>query len=185
MPSEPNRFTRQEDLVPRTHLAELSTTVIGVGAIGRNVALQLAAIGVPRIQLVDFDTVDDSNCTTQGYALADVGMNKALATLTAIRQIDPTISVETVEDRYRPRLETAEAVFCCVDSIEARAAIWRPTSGGPSLVRRRMLGEVIRILTVAEARAASTIPRRFSPRARPNGPLHRPHHDIRRHIAAA
>ena len=59
--------------------------------------------------------------------LADVGMTKVLATLTAIRQIDPTIQVETVEDRYRPRLETGEAVFCCVDSIEARAAIWRST----------------------------------------------------------
>ncbi len=159
MPSEPNRFTRQDDLVPRARLDEIGATVIGVGAIGRNVALQLAAIGVPRIQLVDFDTVDDSNRTTQGYALADVGMSKALATLTAIRQIDPTIQVETVEDRYRPRLETAEAVFCCVDSIEARAAIWR------TIQRRcrfwcdgRMLAEVIRVLTIAEAEGREYYP---------------------------
>jgi len=116
MPSESNRFARQEDLVPRDRLADIRATVIGVGAIGRNVALQLAAIGVPRIQLVDFDAVDDSNRTTQGYVLADVGMTKVLATLTAIRQIDPAIQVETVEDRYRPRLETGEAVFCCVDA---------------------------------------------------------------------
>ena len=46
--SERDRFARQQDLVPQDRLAELNATVIGVGAIGRQVALQLAAIGVPR-----------------------------------------------------------------------------------------------------------------------------------------
>ena len=49
MPSEANRFQRQEDLVPRDRLADIKATVIGVGAIGRQVCLQLAAIGVPRL----------------------------------------------------------------------------------------------------------------------------------------
>ena len=43
-----NRFQRQEDLVPRDRLQDITATVIGVGAIGRQTALQLAAIGVPR-----------------------------------------------------------------------------------------------------------------------------------------
>ena len=146
-----DRFVRQRELVPQDRLATVTATVIGIGAIGRNVALQLAAIGVPRIQLVDFDVVDASNVTTQGYAAADIGMTKVLATLPAIRRIDPTIQVETMEDRYRPRLEIGSAVFCCVDSIEARAAIWR------SAQRRclfwcdgRMLGEVIRVLAAGD-----------------------------------
>ena len=80
---------------------------------------------MPRIQLVDFDVVDSSNVTTQGYDATDVGMSKVLATLAAIYRLDPTIRVEIVEDRYRPRLDIGQAVFCCVDSIEARAAIWR------------------------------------------------------------
>ena len=143
MPSETDRFSRQEDLVPRNRLAELRATVIGVGAIGRNVALQLAAIGVRQIQLIDFDTVDDSNRTTQGYALGDVGMSKVLATLTAIRHIDPAIQVEPIADRYRPRLETGDAIFCCVDSIEARAAIWRTAQRHCRFwCDGRMLGEV-------------------------------------------
>jgi molybdopterin/thiamine biosynthesis adenylyltransferase len=159
VPSETDRFTRQEDLVPRARLADLRATVIGVGAIGRNVALQLASIGVPRIQLVDFDLVDDSNRTTQGYTLADVGMTKALATLTAIRQIDPTIQIETVEDRYRPRLETGDAVFCCVDSIEARAAIWRSAHRHCRFwCDGRMLGEVVRIVTVADEQGREHYP---------------------------
>jgi len=149
--SEQDRFVRQQDLVPRDRLAAMQATVIGVGAIGRQAALQLAAIGVPRIQLVDFDVVDNSNRTTQGYTLADIGMTKILATLTAIRQLDPAIQVEVIEDRYRPRLAIGDAVFCTVDSIDARAAIWR--SAGTKCrcwCDGRMLGEVIRVLAVAD-----------------------------------
>jgi sulfur carrier protein ThiS adenylyltransferase len=147
---EQDRFTRQQDLVPRDRLAEIRATVVGVGAIGRQAALQLAAIGVPRIQLVDFDVVDATNVTTQGYEAADIGMTKVLATLTAIYQLDPAIQVEAVEDRYRPRVEIGQAVFCCVDSIDARAAIWRSAQRGCRFwCDGRMLGEVIRVLTVA------------------------------------
>ncbi len=149
--SEQDRFVRQQDLVPRDRLAEIRATVIGVGAIGRNVAMQLAAIGVPRIQLVDFDLVDATNVTTQGYTTADVGMTKVLATLAAIYQLDPAIRVEVIEDRYRPRVDTGQAIFCCVDSIDARTAIWRSAQRCCRFwCDGRMMGEVIRILTVAE-----------------------------------
>ena len=68
-----DRFSRQSDLLPREKLQDLTATVIGVGAIGRQVAIQLAALGVPRLQLIDFDTVEETNVTTQGYDFEDVG----------------------------------------------------------------------------------------------------------------
>ena len=77
--SEHDRFVRQQDLVPRDRLAAMQATVIGVGVIGRQAALQLAASGVPPIQLVDFDVVDLGNVTTQGYMAADVGQAKVAA----------------------------------------------------------------------------------------------------------
>ena len=40
-----NRFTRQSGIVPADRLSNVTVSVIGVGAIGRQVALQLAAIG--------------------------------------------------------------------------------------------------------------------------------------------
>jgi hypothetical protein len=152
MPSDRNRFGRQEDLVPRDRLADIRATVIGVGAIGRQVALQLGAIGVLRLQIVDFDQVDLTNVTTQGYLAADIGQPKVLATAAAIARIDPMITVETVQDRYRPRMEIGQAVFCAVDSITARAAIWR--SAGTRCrfwADGRMLGEVLRVLAVTES----------------------------------
>lgn len=113
--------------------------------------MQLAAIGCPQIQLVDFDVVDLSNVTTQGYLAADVGQAKVEATRAAIGQLDPAIRVECIQDRYRPRIEIGDAAFCAVDSIDARAAIWRSAHARCRFwCDGRMLSEVIRVLAVAE-----------------------------------
>ena len=146
-----DRFQRQSGLIPSERLSQLSATVIGVGAIGRQVALQLAAIGTPQIQLIDFDTVELTNITTQGYRIQDLGLAKVNATAQSIRELDDSILVETISDRFRPSLGIGEVIFCCVDSISARAAIWR------SVIRKcefwtdgRMLGETIRVLTTTK-----------------------------------
>ena len=149
-----DRFSRQQDLVPAGRLAEQNITVIGVGAIGRQVALQLAAIGARRLQLVDFDRVDDTNITTQGFLLGDIGQPKVHALERAIARLDPLVEVTAIEDRYRPKFEIGAAVFCCVDSIEARGAIWRSTGRRAEFwTDGRMLGETIRVLVAADGRS--------------------------------
>jgi sulfur carrier protein ThiS adenylyltransferase len=154
-----DRFQRQESLVPHERMASLDTTIIGVGAIGRQVALQLAALGVPKLRLVDFDKVEPTNVTTQGYLHEDIGRPKVDATAGAVWQIDPRLEVTTIDDRYRPHLDVGDAVFCCVDSIETRSAIWR-TAGRRARYWSdgRMLGEVMRILTACEAHGRDHYP---------------------------
>ena len=110
--SDHDRFVRQQELVPQDRLTAIKATVIGVGAIGRQLAFQLAAIGVPRLQLVDFDIVDLTNVTTQGYLAADIGMPKVLATAAAIQQLDPAIAVEMHPGPLSPRMEIGDVVFC-------------------------------------------------------------------------
>ena len=68
-----DRYSRQRDIIPPERLAACRATVIGVGAIGRQVALQLAAMGVPWLQLVDFDVVEPSNLASQGFLEKDLG----------------------------------------------------------------------------------------------------------------
>ena len=147
-----NRFARQADLVPQERLREMLVTVIGVGAIGRQVALQLAAVGVTRLQLIDFDHVEATNITTQGYFVDDLGQTKVEATRTALQRIDPKVEVTPVCDRYRPNMTVGSAVFCCVDSISARAAIWRSAHHDCSFwCDGRMLAEVMRVLTASDS----------------------------------
>jgi len=146
-----DRFERQRQLIPQDRLRDLTGTVIGVGAIGRQVALQLAAMGTPRIQLVDFDRVEASNVTSQGYWQGDIGELKVAATGNAIHAIDPTIVVDTCADRFRPKQSLADVLFCAVDSISARASIWRAVSHRCLFwVDGRMIGETIRVLCAAD-----------------------------------
>ncbi|PAY20991.1 thiamine biosynthesis protein ThiF [Rhodopirellula sp. SM50] len=142
-----DRFTRQSGLVRREGLAGQRVTIIGVGAVGRQVALQLASIGVPRLQLIDFDHVELTNVTTQGYRHDQIGQPKVEATAGDVRLIDSSIDVAVVKDRFRPRQDHGEIVFSCVDSISSRAAIWRRMKSQCDLwIDGRMRGEVVRVL---------------------------------------
>ncbi len=153
------RFERQADLVPRERLESRTVSVIGVGAIGRQVAMQLAALGARRLQLIDFDRIEPTNITTQGYRQEDLGLAKVTATGSAVTQLDPQIALELVEDRYRPQHVLGDAIFCCVDSIDARAAIWRSAGRRCSFwCDGRVLGEVMRILCVAGEQGRSHYP---------------------------
>lgn len=144
-----DRFLRQADLVPRERLRDAPASVIGVGAVGRQVALQLASIGVPALQLIDFDIVDETNITTQGYRSDDVGRPKVESLSAELQRIDTALLIESIAERWRPSQTNEDVVFCCVDSISARAAIWRGLGSSCRFwCDGRMLGEVIRILTV-------------------------------------
>lgn len=145
-----DRFIRQSAMVPRDVLTQQSIYVIGCGAIGRQLAVQLAAIGASNLTLIDFDTVDESNVTTQGYLKGEVGLAKVAALEQTIREIDDTIRVVPVNDRFRlahiPAVKPV--IFCCVDSISAREAIWGQVFDLVSFwADARMLGETIRVLT--------------------------------------
>lgn len=157
--SNQNRFSRQEGLVPRDRLEGLAISVIGVGAIGRQVALQLTSLGARHMTLVDFDEVEEVNVTTQGYLQEDLGKSKVLATAQAISRIDSSVEVSQICARFRPGLPVGDAVFCCVDSISARSAIWRAAGRNAQFwVDGRMLGEVIRVLSVAGGEAREHYP---------------------------
>ena len=153
----PDRFIRQRDLVSTDALALTPATIIGVGAIGRQVAMQLAALGIVQIQLIDFDDVEPHNVTNQGYLESDIGLPKVTATAAAIKGIDHGIEVTSIQDRFRVRQRHHQVVFCCVDSIKARSVIWNHFCSRTDFwADGRMLGEVMRILTASDADSRQT-----------------------------
>jgi sulfur carrier protein ThiS adenylyltransferase len=125
--------------------------VIGVGAIGRQVALQSAAIGVPWLHLVDFDHVEPANLAAQGYLEEDLHLLKVHATAGLCRRINSTIEVMTSPHRFRRSMEIGNVLMCCVDSIKARKLIWDAvgTQAG-FFVDGRMSAEVIRVLAIGD-----------------------------------
>ncbi len=76
-------------------LKNASVLCIGAGGLGSPVLLYLAAAGVGRIGIVDFDVVDDSNLQRQVlYGVDDVGKPKAETAKKRLLNLNPHIEVE-------------------------------------------------------------------------------------------
>lgn len=141
------RYSRQKDLVPMDRLNTLNVSVIGVGAVGRQVSLQLAAMGVQNLHLLDFDKVEESNVASQGYLEGDISKYKVEATGNQCKLINGSINLTVEPDRYRLKTKIGDIVFCCVDSIETRAHIFNAIADRTQLfVDGRMQAEVFRVL---------------------------------------
>ncbi len=134
--------SRQVDLVPADLLASLKIDVVGVGAIGRQVALQLASIGAEKLRLIDHDKVDASNICTQGYVTTDIGENKCIAVRWGINQINSDCDLRILPIEWDYNTPLSEVVFCCVDNMEVRAELHRESRKGDFFVDGRMLAEV-------------------------------------------
>jgi sulfur carrier protein ThiS adenylyltransferase len=145
------RYSRQKDIVPADRFAGCKATVIGVGAIGRQVALQLTAMGIPWLQLTDFDTVEISNLTSQGYMENDLGRPKVEATADICHQINQGLELYSANDRFRRSMEIGNVVFCCVDRIDTRRLIWEAVKDKAGFFcDGRMSAEVLRVLTACD-----------------------------------
>jgi sulfur carrier protein ThiS adenylyltransferase len=156
---EDERYTRQRDIVPADRIACCKATVIGVGAIGRQVALQLSAIGISWLQMIDHDKVEWSNLASQGYLEADMGKLKVNATLDLCWRINANSQIHAVPERFRRSMEIGNVVFCCVDRIDVRRLIWESVKDKVSLfVDGRMSAEVIRILTACDTNSREHYP---------------------------
>jgi hypothetical protein len=154
------RDIRQRGLVPPERLAPCAPLVIGVGAIGRQVALQLAALGVSRLTLFDDDSVQPENLAPQGYWPEDLHRPKVDATADICRRIHPPVQVTALAERFKrstPRdwkVHGDPVLFCCVDSILTRRMIWESSrSTARFFVDGRMSAEVIRTLAVEDPMA--------------------------------
>ena len=110
-------------------LLESTALVIGLGGLGSPVALYLAAAGVGRLVLADFDHVDLSNLQRQiAHGTADVGRLKVDSAADAVRAINPETEVVTVSqaldvDTLDDFVREADVVLDCCDNFATRFAV--------------------------------------------------------------
>ena len=153
------RYSRQQDIIPADQLKQCKATVIGVGAIGRQVALQLAAIGVSQLETIDFDVVEESNLATQGFLQKDLERPKVDVTSELIRKMNPDLNVEVHFERFKRSTPVGNCVFACVDSIVIRKLIWDSVKDKVSFYcDGRMSAEVLRIITACDEESRKYYP---------------------------
>lgn len=77
-----------------------SVLLIGTGGLGAPAAMYLAAAGVGRLGLVDFDRVDTSNLQRQIiHSTKNVGKPKVESAKERLRDINPLIRIDTYDER--------------------------------------------------------------------------------------
>ena len=82
-------------------LKNSSVLIIGTGGLGSPVALYLAAAGIGRIGLVDYDTVDSSNLQRQViHGTSTVGKLKVESARAKLLDLNPDIQVDVYNEPY-------------------------------------------------------------------------------------
>ena len=97
-------------------LKAASVLMIGTGGLGAPTGMYLAAAGIGRLGIVDFDVVDSSNLQRQIiHGTKDVGRRKVDSARDRLADINPHIEIETHETRLTS--ENALGLFANYDII--------------------------------------------------------------------
>jgi adenylyltransferase/sulfurtransferase len=102
-------------------LKAASVLLVGAGGLGSPLGLYLAAAGVGRLGLVDFDAVDTTNLQRQIiHGTRDVGRSKLASARDRIADLNPHVTIEGYETRFTSRnaLEIARDYDLIVDGTD-------------------------------------------------------------------
>src|SRR5438105_4982475 len=111
-PQEVARYSRhlimpEVALEGQKRLKAASVLLIGAGGLGSPLGLYLAAAGIGRIGLVDFDVVDFSNLQRQVlHGTPDVGRTKLQSAKERLNAINPEVHL----DLYETKITSANAL---------------------------------------------------------------------------
>lgn len=130
-PNKNQLFKRQITLseigeIGQEKLQNASVLIVGCGGLGSAIAVYLAASGIGKIHLVDFDTIDVSNLHRQVfYSLDDVGKPKASVLANFIKQRAPFTEVSfsniaVTKDTVFELISTVDVVVDGTDSLTTK-----------------------------------------------------------------
>lgn len=134
--AELSRYSRQIllpeiDYTGQLKLSQSHAVIFGLGGLGSPASLYLAAAGIGKLTLVDFDCVDDSNLQRQivhrenniGQAKVD-SAKQNLAALNHHIEID-TITEHLEDEKIIDLVNQADVVLDCTDNFNSRFALNR------------------------------------------------------------
>lgn len=156
-----DNFSRQGDWF-KGYEYDKPVHIIGVGATGSFVALQLAKMGVRDLHVWDFDVIEEHNIANQVYGLNDIGKLKvdALAEMIKLQTgLEITTHDEKVTASHKHSLRGV--VFVLTDSMSSRKDIFSALKFNPMIslvVETRMSIDCGRIYTINPMRAQEVLP---------------------------
>lgn len=119
-------YSRQSKACPNKFIKDLNILVVGCGAIGRQVARQVALLGPASITICDFDSIEEHNCVPQMFPISAIGQKKVDYLSEELCSLCPdTVKIVAHCDQWFPVVGNHfDVVFPCVDNIEVRGKIF-------------------------------------------------------------
>lgn len=116
---------RSDEILNVTKIRDKTIHIIGCGATGSHLAVQLIKLGANKLSLWEFDTVEEHNLTNQIWEYQDIGKPKLDVLIDKLLKINPYIPKENLIAKGKWDGEFLEGIiFCCVDSMELRKEIY-------------------------------------------------------------
>lgn len=99
--------------------------IAGVGALGCEIAKDLALAGVGKLILVDLDTIETSNLSRQLlFRMEDIGRPKAEVAAKRVKELNPGVDVEfffkKIQDLPIDMYEKCDVIIAALDNVQAR-----------------------------------------------------------------
>ena len=119
----------QIDIDGQLRLQQSSVLIVGLGGLGSPVALYLAAAGIGRMHLADFDRVDLSNLQRQiVHDSTSIGQLKVQSAAKRLLQINPQLKLHRHEaaldgDSLDAVVAAVDLVLDCSDNFSTREAV--------------------------------------------------------------
>ena len=110
-------------------ISKACITVFGIGGLGSVCSLYLSNAGVGKMNLVDFDTVDETNLPRQIiYRPDQVGTNKALAARETLSELNPETNISAISERIigdslEKLVNESDLVIDATDNLSSRLQI--------------------------------------------------------------
>lgn len=119
----------QVDIAGQQKLLAAKVLIVGAGGLGSPAAMYLAAAGIGQITIYDDDQVDLTNLQRQiAHGTSDIGLDKVISTLNAIKNINPDVNVlahkaRLQDEQLLKEVAAADVVLDCSDNFSTRFAI--------------------------------------------------------------
>jgi len=100
-----------DGIVAQKKIIDSKVLILGCGAVGGNIAVQLAMAGVRHMILFDYDQVEPSDVSRHMFYRNEyLGLSKIKALKEELQMTNPQIEVETVKDFMQPASDLEELI---------------------------------------------------------------------------
>lgn len=141
-------FSRGSDLFDPVLYGDKKIVIVGAGGIGSTTAYTLAKMGCNNITVVDMDTVDKVNCSSQFFGLEQTGLPKVVALQNNIRLLCDE-EITAINEPYKPEhIKGADIIIMALDNIETREQIVRDADETSFIIDPRMVKKVAVVNTL-------------------------------------